>query len=110
MKMYEAAPGHWLCEGVSMAEHEAAMAGNYTGDDLSGYGDFLFETLARKQLKQAAVSKMQEHDSAGVWRTRDRHLLPIAEIEDSHLENIVRMLERSGFDTKTCVPNLIGVA
>lgn len=37
------------------------------------------------------------------WRTKDGQITPIEELEDSHLQNIIRMLERKYPEENLCL-------
>jgi hypothetical protein len=79
MKMYEARPGVWLCEGVTYEENQAAWAGNYRGNE---WTDYLESVIA-------------DNDERRVWITLDNRKIPYSELTDGHLENIIAMLQRN---------------
>lgn len=95
MKMYEAAPSVWLCEGVTMEEHKAAMSGNYTGE-ADEYYERMWQEEQTEAFKQGAMAALSANDDRAIWVTKDRHAIPYAELEIGHLNNIVAFLGRSG--------------
>jgi hypothetical protein len=99
MKMYEAAPGHWLIEGVSMAEHRSAMAGNYEGP------------MEWEDFDQGREPSQHFGDRHKVWTTKEGMGIPYAELGDRHLSNIVNMLRRTRpGEIETAFPNLLAEA
>jgi hypothetical protein len=103
MKFYEAASGHWLPEGVSMAEHEAAMAGNYDGGaDLAAFD----ERFGDEWLRRERIMAKRRLDADGIWVARDGRHVAHAEMEDVHLANIVAMLERHNIEVALAYPGL----
>jgi hypothetical protein len=79
MKMYEAQPGAWLCQGVTWEDHRAAMAANWNGD-------------WREYEVQGIVAR---NDEARRWVTKDGRVIQYEDLEPGHLENIVEMVKRN---------------
>ena len=77
MSFYQAAPGLYLMEGVSLAEHQAAVAGNYSPfEDDFGFLD-------------PAPGSIEYNPRGPIWVTADMREIPIPELSDLHLINII---------------------
>lgn len=108
MQMYQAAPGMWLCVGVTIEEHRQAMAANYE----PGRDEYLakqLDELFREETRLARDQHLLDQDRSNTWTTRDGRRLAIKDMSDEHVKNTVFFLQRAGVDVDRIVPNLVHV-
>lgn len=97
MNFYEARPGMWLVEGVTVEEHERAMAGNYE----PGRDEYYQEILDR-ELRSPPSS-----DVFSIWTTKEGKQIEYKNLKTGHLNNIVAMMRRRGVDVELLYPQLL---
>lgn len=78
--MYEAAPGVWLMNGVTLEQNRDAWDANYTGDPW---------------IDEFVDHGPHELDERRVWRTREGRDIPYDELDPGHLRNIKAMIVRN---------------
>lgn len=100
-QMYEARPGMWLMVGVTLEEHEQAMAGNYEPGR-----DEYYEELFKEDLQSACNERLLDRDLLQEWKTKDGRILKLHEMDDDHVYNTIRFLQRHDIDVERFTPNL----
>lgn len=96
MEFYEAKPGMWLVRGVSLEEHRAAMAANWTPEDDWWMQDAFmeFDSAEAEYLYYQMGDPPCSRDTEKIWRTADGETIPYGEISDRHLANIMNLIRQ----------------
>lgn len=80
MKMYEAAPGHFIPEGQTLATM-------YQGDSMADQ----VLSITGRFMDEPEPSL---HPTETTWVTKENEEIPVVEMEDPHLINTIRMLRQ----------------